>query len=63
MTPQERIDAAMVYISEYGYIDGEHHKQWVLDQVARCLLQDAYDEWANDPSDADCFEWDTGIAP
>ena len=30
-------DWAMEFISRYGQIDGEHHKQWVLDQVARIL--------------------------
>lgn len=25
------------YISAYGQIDGAHHKQWVLDEVARIL--------------------------
>lgn len=28
---------AMEYISRYGQIDGDHHKLWVLDQVARIL--------------------------
>jgi hypothetical protein len=28
---------AIIYISRYGGIDGDHHKQWVLDQVARIL--------------------------
>ena len=31
-------EAALIYISMYGGIDGGHHKQWVLDQVARILL-------------------------
>lgn len=31
------ISAAMWFIGSYGQIDGEHHKQWVLDQVARIL--------------------------
>lgn len=31
-------EAAMIYITRYGQIDGGHHKQWVLDQVARILL-------------------------
>jgi hypothetical protein len=31
-------EAAMIFISRYGGIDGAHHKQWVLDQVARILL-------------------------
>ena len=28
---------AMYWIGSYGQIDGAHHKQWVLDQVARIL--------------------------
>ena len=28
---------AMEYVSRYGGIDGAHHKQWVLDEVARIL--------------------------
>lgn len=31
------IDWAMRYIETYGQIDGDHHKAWVLDQVARIL--------------------------
>ena len=30
-------DWAMTYIERYGSIDGDHHKQWVLDQMARVL--------------------------
>lgn len=30
-------DWAMVFVEKYGSIDGDHHKQWVLDQVARIL--------------------------
>jgi len=30
-------DWAMYFISRYGQIDGDHHKAWVLDQVARIL--------------------------
>lgn len=30
-------DWAMEFISQYGQIDGDHHKAWVLDQVARIL--------------------------
>lgn len=28
-------DWAMYFIESYGSIDGAHHKQWVMDQVAR----------------------------
>jgi len=30
-------DWALQYIQSYGGIDGAHHKDWVLDQVARIL--------------------------
>lgn len=30
-------DWALWYIGSYGGIDGDHHKAWVLDQVARIL--------------------------
>lgn len=30
-------DWALYFIERYGQIDGEHHKLWVLDQVARIL--------------------------
>ena len=39
-TPYENytpVEWAMCYIGSYGQIDGSHHKQWVLDQVARIL--------------------------
>ena len=32
-------DWAMYFISIYSQIDGAHHKQWVLDQVARILKE------------------------
>jgi hypothetical protein len=30
-------DWVMLYIEQYGYIDGSHHKQWLLDQIARII--------------------------
>ena len=30
-------DWALLYILKYGGIDGSHHKDWVLDQIARIL--------------------------
>lgn len=30
---------ALYFVSSYGQIDGDHHKAWVLDQVARILLR------------------------
>lgn len=31
------IDWALYFITAYGGIGGSHHKDWVLDQAARCL--------------------------
>lgn len=30
-------ELALLFIASYGSIDGNHHKDWVLDQVARVL--------------------------
>lgn len=58
-------------IEDYGSIDGSHHKQWVIDQIARVILGDEYGKWAesrreyDEEVDDDCvyYDWDTGIAP
>ena len=51
------------FILLYGGIEGEHHKQWVLDQVLRQLAGAAYplliERYARDQG----VPWDTGIAP
>lgn len=31
-------DWAIEYLSRYSYIDGDHHKKWLLDQIARILM-------------------------
>jgi hypothetical protein len=55
---EERIKNAMDVINSYGYIDGAHHKQWIIDQIARSLLGPCdYEAWAAEE------EWDVGIAP
>lgn len=36
MTPDERITKALEYAAAGG-CDGEHHKQWVIDQMVRAL--------------------------
>jgi hypothetical protein len=61
-----RIEEALKLIAEYGGIDGGHHKQWVLDQLARILSLD-YDQWVKEYQDgedgAETYTWDIGIAP
>jgi hypothetical protein len=36
--PAKAIEYALLYNGNYGGIDGEHHKMWVLDQMSRVLL-------------------------
>lgn len=56
---QEKIDDAITLIYDYGAYEGEHHKQWVLDQVIRLLMdEDQYDTFRMLNED-----WDEGIAP
>jgi hypothetical protein len=42
---QERIDIretnnelVLRYLNAYSHIDGAHHKQWLLDQIARIIM-------------------------
>ena len=35
LTKEELI---MEYLSRYSYVDGDHHKTWLLDQIARITL-------------------------
>ena len=47
-----------------GAIDGEHYKQWLLDQVLRLLLRDFYNDRIESYNADWRFEdWDEGIAP
>ena len=63
-TPTEQ---ALGVIRRYGGIDGEHHKQWVLDQVVRILTGEGYPQWVREQCDGEdgpeTYGWDAGIAP
>ena len=52
---------------QYGGIDGEHHKNWVIDQMVRVLTGDDYDRVVREAcvgdDGADTFKWDVGVAP
>jgi hypothetical protein len=49
----------------YGGIDGEHHKQWVVDQMLRAMLgPDRYAQWRRVyDGDPGYSKWNEGIAP
>lgn len=61
--------AAVGVAAKWAMVDGERHKQWVIDQMLRRLLGDEgyrhwVDQWHNAQEDDEVFvEWDTGVAP
>ncbi|HUU88938.1 MAG TPA: hypothetical protein VMX17_14480 [Candidatus Glassbacteria bacterium] len=64
LTKKERIKNAVTIATRYGMIDGAHHKQWVIDQMLRTLLEDKYEKVIKElNSDNDYDPWDEGIAP
>ncbi len=59
-----KIDLAVNIALRFGMIDGAHHKQWVIDQMLRSLLDSHYDETMRNYNSAQDYEkWDMGIAP
>ena len=66
MDESAKILKTTMLIEEYGGFDGGHHKQWVLDQAIRLLVDD-YDEWIrqyeNGEEGPNTYEWDVGTAP
>lgn len=63
----DRVELATRLALEYGQIDGNYHKTWVIDQMLRVLTGDRYAEVITDYRDGedgpDTYEWDEGIAP
>ena len=64
---EERIKNSLSIASEYGCIDGGHHKMWTIDQMVRELAGESYQEWVDnynkDEEGNYVYEWDTGINP
>ncbi len=65
---RKRINGALSVIERFGGTDGDHHKTWVIDQVARALLgASEYQRWAKrmraGEDGPDTYEWDEGVAP
>jgi hypothetical protein len=67
LAPEERITDALLAIAAHGRNDGECHKMWALDQVARILAGDCYDEWValvcHGEDGPGTYSWDTGVKP
>jgi len=43
--------------------EGDHHKQWMLDQIIRILLEENYETGIQGLQDEFGFTWDEGVAP
>jgi len=58
---------ALRIIGQYGGIDGDHHKTWVIDQVARALLGTNYAAWVVEQKAGEdgpnTYDWNEGITP
>lgn len=53
------IEEAIGLITAYGGYDGAHHKQWLLTEVVKTLMDndERFREWL------EANEWDEGIPP
>jgi hypothetical protein len=65
-TDQERIGNALQTIQQYGGIEGDHHRAWVIDQVVRHLVPN-YQAWVVEQKGGEdgpnTYGWDEGIPP
>ena len=63
----KRITKALEVALRYGGIDGDHHKDWVIDQMVRALTGGDYDVFVKDAKQGEdgpeTYLWDVGIAP
>lgn len=57
-----RIELASDLIAQYGGFEGDHHKDWVIDQVFRAIHGPRYQEVVDEICGSE-YEWTTGIAP
>lgn len=56
-----RIERAASIAYDFGVFDGEHHKQWVIDQMLRAMLGDAgYCDFVH-RSSMKGHDWDQGV--
>ena len=65
-TAIERLKNIRKLIEAYGYIDGAHHKQWLLDQIMREIMGTQYDQWKYEyehVNDEKEYTWNQGIRP
>ena len=65
----EKDQTILNLIFRYGGIDGEHHKQWLLNEIVRTTTEteEEYEQWVDKYEDGEngsqTYFWDIGIAP
>ena len=62
------INKALQLAFDWGQVDGDHHKMWVIDQMVRALLGVEYAQWVEayqefDEEGEPQYFWDEGVAP
>lgn len=64
---EERVQKALAIASQFGGIEGDHHRAWVIDQIVRELAGDGYDAWVREQCDGEdgpaTYVWDVGTPP
>lgn len=60
---ESKIDKATKIACEYGEIEGDQHKLWVIDQILRILLDERYQDFIENYKKDNGYTWDIGIAP
>jgi hypothetical protein len=67
MTDTEKVQKAIELATQYGGIDGDDHKDWVIDQIVRVLAGERYDEVIRKAKAGEdgpeTYNWNEGIAP
>ena len=63
----ERINNAIGLAVQYGGIEGDSHKAWVINGMVRALVGEEYNrivaEACNGEDGPNTDDWDTGISP
>jgi hypothetical protein len=62
----DRIEKAIAIACGHGYIDGDHHKAWAIDQMLRALMtKERYEEFVRtfNEEEGPGFEWSEGMPP
>ncbi len=67
MNCEEKIGGVLLLIYCYVGIDGDHHKQWLIDKIVRTLTGEEYEAWIkvyeNGEDGPQTYKWDVGIPP